>query len=557
MDLSLSPAARHQLNNLLVCFSAGNLCFLRRWYDLEHLQERSMNYYRTAPETPALLVATIAAACLLSLAFYAAWRWVERNPSPLKLKFGYCGFLLALMFPLESVRQYWNTEGAAYDLATNIVIICIEAILASGVALALAGNPRVVRAARRITLVLTLLFPSLLIDFTWGRPTAEPESAFRPKPPAPMLARHGSGHRVLWVVFDEFDQRLAFDLRRPKVDLPELDRLRAESFTASAAEQTAGWTTLAIPSLISVKLFSRADLVDASTLRVYLADSKNGVSWRDEPNVFKRARAAGFNAALIGWHHPYCRVLGDELVNCVEVPSGYPTAALLRETSVDEAGPARSIPFLFALQGTSLADIFRRGTSESGSAGGRDRYVQGRQQKQYFRIRDLVYSMAADPRIDLLFAHFPIPHLFAIYDAKRGDFSLDSSLSYTDNLALADRTVGELRRALEQSGQWDSTTIIITSDHGLRPEVWRGRMGWTSELEQLTGGKQSPLVPLIVKVAGAHDAMAFDRSFSSVVESEIVFAALQGRLHSAFDVAALIGRPQGSLSAAALSKLSR
>src|SRR5579875_3590094 len=110
MDLSISPAARHQLKNLLLCFSAGNLCFLRRWYDLEHLQERSMNYYRAAPETPALLAATIAAGCLLSLAFYAAWRWVERNPSPRRLKFGYCGFLLALMFPLESVRQYWNTE---------------------------------------------------------------------------------------------------------------------------------------------------------------------------------------------------------------------------------------------------------------------------------------------------------------------------------------------------------------------------------------------------------------------------------------------------------------
>ncbi len=510
-----------------------------------------MNYYRAAPETPALLAATIAAGCLLSLAFYAAWRWVERNPSPRRLKFGYCGFLLALMFPLESVRQYWNTEGAAYDRATNAAIVCVEAILAIGAALALAGNPRVVRAARRITLALTLLFPSLLIDFTWGRPAAEPESAFRSKPPAPMLARHGSGHRVLWVVFDEFDQRLAFDLRRPKAALPELDRLRAESFTASAAEQTAAWTTLAIPSLLSGKLFSRADLVDASTLRVYSPGSQDGRSWRDEPNIFKRARAAGFNSALVGWHHPYCRVLGDELVRCADLPSGYPTAALLRETSVEELGLARSVPFLFALQWTSLADIFRRGTPEPVSAGGRDQYVQRRQQKQYFHLRDLVYSLAADPQIDLLFAHFPIPHPFAIYNAGRGDFTLDSSLSYADNLALADRTVGELRRVLERSGQWDSTTIVITSDHGLRPAVWRGRMGWTSELEQLTGGKQSPLVPLIVKVAGARDSLAFDRAFSSVVESEIVFAALQGRLHSARDVAALIGRPPDAWSAAA------
>ena len=549
MDLSLSPAARHQLKNLLVCFSAGNLCFLRRWYDLEHLQERSMNYYRTAPQTPALLIATIAASCLLSLVFYAAWLWVERNPTPLKRRFAQCGFLLILMFPLESVREYWNTEGASYDLATNIVIVCIEAILGAGVLLALAGNPRIVDATRRITLLLTLLFPSLLIDFTWGRPALEPESAFLPKPPAPMPAHHGSGHRVVWVLFDEMDQRLTFDVREPKASLPELDRLRAESFVASAAEQTAGWTTLAVPSLLSGKIFSRAELIDAATLRVYPDGSKTGVSWRAEPNIFQRIRAAGFNAALIGWHHPYCRVLGDELVNCVEVPSGHPTPALLRETSVNEAGPLRSIPFLFALQWSNLSDIFHLGPSESGSAGGRDEYVQRRQQRQYFRIRDLVYSTAADPKIDLLFAHFPIPHLFGIYNAKRGDFSLNSSLSYADNLALVDRTVGELRRALEQGGLWDSTTLVITSDHGLRPDLWRRRMGWSDELERLTGGIQTPLVPLIVKVAGAREALVFDHPFSSVVESEIVVAALQGQIKSATGVAALIDQTLPMISA--------
>lgn len=542
MPLSLSPAAKHELKNLLVCFSLGNLCFLRRWYDLEHLQERAMNYYRVAPENYSLLIATIASSCLLSLAFYAAWRWSQWRPSAFKTRLAHCGFLLALMFPLESVRLYWNTEGGSYDLATNIVILCIEAVLGAGVVLAAMGNPRMVRAAQRIALLLTLLIPSLVLDFTWGRPGAEPASAYLAKPPAAALAHSGEVHRVVWLLFDEFDQRLAFDLREPKVALPELDRLRAESFTASQAQQTAGWTTLAVPSLISGKLFERADLVDAATLRVYPEGSKTGVSWREEPNVFRRARAAGFNSALIGWHHPYCRVMGDDVVKCVEIPSGHPTAALLRETSASEAGPWGSIPFLFSLQWSNLRDIFRPGDGEGQSAGGRDEYVQRRQQRQYFKIRDLVYSTAVDPKIDLLYAHFPLPHLFAIYNARRGDFTLSRSLSYADNLALVDLTVGELRRKLEQAGEWDSTTLIITSDHGLRPELWRGRMGWTAELERLTGGKQTPLVPLIVKAAGAHDAVAYDRPFSSVLESDLVLAALKGELKSAEDVAAWIDR---------------
>jgi hypothetical protein len=81
---------------------------------------------------------------------------------------------------------------------------------------------------------------------------------------------------------------------------------------------------------------------------------------------------------------------------------------------------------------------------------------------------------------------------------------------------------------------------VITADHGLRPNLWRGRIGWTPELERLTGGKQTPLVPLIVKVAGSKEGAAYDRPFSSVVESDLVMATLRGELKSAADVAAWI-----------------
>ena len=498
-----------------------------------------MDYYRTGPEDPALLIATVASAFVLSLVFYVLLLLVQRRPSRVNVRLAQCGFLLVLMYPLESVRQYWNTEGGSYDLPSNIVILCIEATLAVGAVLALRGNPRVVGAARRIALLLTLLFPSLFLDFTWGRSAAEPASAYQPRPSAAMLA-HAARGRVVWVLFDELDQRLAFDLRQPKVELPELDRLRAESFTASAAEQTAGWTTLAVPALLSGTIFERAELVDATTLRVYPQGSKKGASWREEPNVFKRARAAGFDAALIGWHHPYCRILGDELVKCVAVPSGDSTAALLRETQAGEIGALRSIPLLFDLQWSNLRDVFRTGVSESESAGERDEYAQQRQQRQYFQIRDLAYTAAADGKLDLLFLHFPLPHPFPIYNAERRDFTLSRDLSYADNLALVDRTVGELRRAIEQAGLWDSTTLVITADHGLRPNLWRGRIGWTPELERLTGGKQTPLVPLIIKVAGSKEGAAYDRPFSSVVESDLVMAALRGELKSAADVAAWI-----------------
>jgi hypothetical protein len=530
MALSISPAARENLKDLLICFSIGNLCFLRRWYDLEHLKEPSMDYYRTAPANPALLLATLCSALLLTGMFWAAWLLVKRSRAVTAWKLVRCGFLLILIYPLESVRRYWNTQGARPDPGSNAALLAIEAILGAGLVMALFGNNRIVRAAKRVALVLTLLVPSLLIDFTWARLSMAPAEAFAARPALPMLENTGRNpRRVIWLLFDEFDQRLAFDLRQPSVDLPELDRLRADSLVATRAHQTAGFTTMAVPCLLSGRLYSRVDLIDASTLRVYPEGSRRGESWHDQPNVFKRARELGVNAELVGWHHPYCRVLGDSLVRCLEVPTGFPTNAILSETSAGDRGTIREIPFLFWQQLENIAEIFR-GRGEPGSSVWRDRYVQQRQQQQYFQIRDAAYAGAADPRIGLLFAHFPTPHFFGIYDRKRQDFTLGDRLSYADNLALVDRTVGELRRALERAGLWESTALLITSDHGLRPDVWRNHMGWTAELNRLTIAGQSEIVPFILRLPGQGHGNVFEQPFSGVAAADLVLGVLNGRI---------------------------
>jgi hypothetical protein len=536
MALSLSPAARGKLSNLLVCFSLGNLCFLRRWYDLEHLKERSMDYYRSHPAAPTLLMATLIGAFVLTGVFWTAWAWVERRPTPAKVKLAACVFLLCLIYPLESVRRYWNEQATKVDLVSNIVLLGLEAALAVGVALALTGNYRVAVAARRVALVLTLLFPSLILDFTWSSLSAARAADFEPRRPLPMLPVH-AGRRVIWLLFDEFDQRLAFDLRKPAGDLPELERLRGASFVANRARQTAEWTTLAVPSLLSGTSLSSDQLVDANTLLVYPGHSSQGVNWRDQPNVFKRVRDLGLNGALVGWHHPYCRIIGGDTVRCMDLTSGTPTPALIRETSATDLGLCKTVVDLFFLQAASVRDIFEN-TSTPRSEILKDEFVQRRQQGQYFQLRDAAFADAADPQISFLFIHLPTPHLFGIYNRRRGDFTLDRSLSYADNLALVDRTVGELRVVLERAGLWDSTTLLITSDHGLRPNLWRGHMGWTPELEELTGGVQSPLVPFIAKLAGQDAGMVYDKPFSNALCADFVLAELSGKISTAADAAA-------------------
>jgi hypothetical protein len=334
---------------------------------------------------------------------------------------------------------------------------------------------------------------------------------------------------VLWLLFDEFDQRMAFDLHQPAGDLPELDRLREESLVATRAHQTAGFTTMAVPCILSARLFSRVEVVDANTLNVYPGGSSPGTNWHDQPNVFKRARELGVNAELVGWHHPYCRMLGDSLVRCLDVPTGAPTDAMLAETSAADGGIPREVPYLFRLQLTDLVNIFRF-KGEFATAISQDEYMQRRQQQQYFRIRDAVYADVTDPRIGLLFAHFPTPHLFGIYNRKQRDFTLDDTLSYADNLALVDRTVGEIRDILEQAGLWDSTTLLITSDHGFRPSMWRGRVGWNDGLEKVTAPGRSETVPFILKLPGQTQGIVLSQSFSNVVSADLLLTILNGQI---------------------------
>jgi hypothetical protein len=530
MSLSLSPAARENLTELLICFSLGNLCFLRRWYDLEHLQSRSVDYFRSGPPDQTLLYSTLLCSALLTMVFWLLWMWAKRSGSRRLLTLARCGFLLILMFPLESIRRYWNIEIGHVDWGSSAALLTIELLLAIGLGMALTGNLRILRAARNVALAMVFLLPALLVDFFWSSGEAESVSAFQPKPSLPLLharasSASGPAPRLIWLLFDELDQRLAFNQRQPSVALPELDRLRTESFAATHAFQTGGYTMVAIPSLLSGRIYSNADMADADTLMVKPEGSEREFDWRDEPSVFRRARELGVNAAVVGWHHPYCRVLGDSLVRCFDEPSD-PSPALLRETDAAEDGLLNTMGKQLGRLAVNLYDIFRP-DADSVAEKLKDASLQRHQQQQYFTIRDHAYQDAIDQQIDFLYVHFPTPHLFAIYDRQRQDFGLSSKTTYFDNLSLVDRTVGELRHKLEEAGLWDSTSILITSDHGLRRELWHGHLNWTPEFDSLLANGPSPLVPFILKLGGSHEGAVYDQSFSSVVEGDMALAVIK------------------------------
>jgi len=132
--------------------------------------------------------------------------------------------------------------------------------------------------------------------------------------------------------------------------------------------------------------------------------------------------------------------------------------------------------------------------------------------------------------MDFVFVHFPTPHMFAIYDRHRADFALSPNTNYLDNLALVDRTVGEVRDTLEKAGLWESTTLMITSDHAVRPSMWHNRYNWNAAFEQLIGPGASRTVPFILKLARQHEAAVYEPSVSNLTVTQLSLAALGGEV---------------------------
>ena len=94
------------------------------------------------------------------------------------------------------------------------------------------------RVVRVVTAALAIMFPLVLITFgqaAWAIAQAGGRMQCGGASGRAQALAGAAARRVLWIVYDEMDQRTTFDARPRDLDLPEFDRLRAESLAASSA----------------------------------------------------------------------------------------------------------------------------------------------------------------------------------------------------------------------------------------------------------------------------------------------------------------------------------
>lgn len=107
---------------------------------------------------------------------------------------------------------------------------------------------------------------------------------------------------------------------------------------------------------------------------------------------------------------------------------------------------------------------------------------------------------------------------------------------YLDNVALADQSLGAVRRAMEAAGQWDRTAVIISADHGWRTYLWRGDPDWSSGEEAASHGRTMG-VPFLVKLPNQTVEFPYESRFDTVLTRRIIEGILAGRLRAAVQLA--------------------
>jgi hypothetical protein len=435
-------------------------------------------------------------------------------------------FVILVIVALNGVRQQVPALSLASMLHAlgkgGVGVLGATAVLSGGFA-ALRWRMRLVRLAEFLMLIL---FPFALLTISraaWALINYDAAFAeFATRPSAQVLHQGTQrGPRVLWLIFDEMDQRLTFAERPSFIQLPELDRLRRQAVYATNAYPPAGETLLSMPAYITGRQIADAQATGASDLAVTLVENGKAVSLRSLPNIFSTWRAAGSNVAVIGFFHPYCRLFDSSLTLC-SWHADYSIAHMWRHAPVFTTSETVLIQDTQVIDTLPLSKRLRLARCLLRFMHGAQRKKRALSVQRYERALEDTKGDVVRRDVDKIFAHFPVPHPPYIYSRVDGHLVEDTRRSYFDNLVLVDRTLGELRQAMEAAGVWDDTTVAVSSDHWFRTNLWKP---WRSDGENsLIGNETDYRVPLLIKLAGQTTGVTYDTPFNTIVLHDFLLA---------------------------------
>jgi Sulfatase len=528
------------IKDVITSLSLSNLCFLAAWRSALYSPDPngySLTEYSMWRNSVGLMLDVL----LLATLFWASYAFARSRRQERLLAIARWVFLFVVFSALDGARrQFYGPLTAPAFIAvvgkTAFIAILIGVFCLIVFTLA-RHSRRVISVAQAVVLILS---PFALMTFSqavWSLVKNRPAIAAAKNKSAANASAADAGNktrpatRVLWVIFDELDYQAAFTARPSSVELPELDRLRGESVVATNAYPPAKWTLLSIPALVTGRLVAEAQPSSCNELMIKFDGASEPVGWSTQPNVFSRTREIGGAAAVVGWYHPYCRVIGGDLTRC---------SFTVVANEMDSRGQrvSRSMLEHFRMVGAA-AQVFRQVLPQSmrSDKSWKFDYVEGLK-----RIARESAATATDSALSLVMIHFPAPHFPCLYDRRKDDFTFEGGCNYFDNLELVDRTFGDLRRSMERAGLWDDTVVLVSSDHWWRTEIWPKNQSWTKEEQAVMSKGANYHVPFMLKLKRQRASVIYQPSFNTVLSQDLLLALLRGELSAPPDVTAWLDR---------------
>ena len=433
------------VRRLAICAAFATWCFLDTWVEFA---EGTSAYFSRHDPVRAVAIPVLACQLVLTVGMFAVWELFRKRR--LTRRTGvHLLFLSSCLVPL-GIAAVAAVRASPVNLIPAIQTHWFWLVVLAAVAVPLSFVfLRPFAASHLMRGMLLWSWPVLaFVLFQAGRKTLlrYPAASYRDRPPAPPLPNPPRDVRVVWIIFDETSQEIAFGNRPPGVQLPNLDRVRAGSFFATAAKAPGETTLMSMPSLIVGE--EAVDEIPRGPDGLYLRTRSQSklVPLSAFPNVFDDARELGFNTALVGWYHPYGRLLSRSLTEYFWTPHW-----------LDAGVEQRFTPPSFAQSMWNRARLQLAALPGVGHLPGVYSSLYERQER--IQLFSLLLSRAlewvADPAIGLVLLHLPVPHPPSIYSPSEGALAANGHMGYLDNIVLADRTLGLLRRSIEEAGLWE------------------------------------------------------------------------------------------------------
>ncbi len=486
-----------------VGLSFANLASFQRWKPMLGYSDGDA-YFMKLPPAPAEYWAAIVSVLLLGSILSLVTLFVTRVPPGPTYQIARCLWLLLLF------KVAFAFAGPLRALLVGLLgdyRLPLLSIAAALLMLAFAMWPVKLFPWAMYGLLTMSPFVAVTIGEACSRAVRYDPAAFFDKATATALPADPSRPKVVWLIFDEMDQRLIFEDRAPSLQLPEMDRLRSVSVYASRAYPPAASTLSSIPSLILGKRVLARRPAGPGNLMVSDNGTAPEAGWAGQTNVFSIARTLGLNSAIVGWYHPYCRVLAQDLTRCqwqemeewVNVTGRTFGRSLLNQLGM--------ILYLPHAQSLAMEERVRRRGDLTSAA----------------------LAVARDPSVHLAFLHFHGSHVPYVYDRFARQFTTTdpdgrgyNPRHYMDGLALADRSLGRLRTTLQEANAWNTTTVLVSSDH------------WYRESQALDG-KTDKRIPFLLKMAGQSATVQCDTPFNTTLSRGLVLAILRKEIVSPQD----------------------